>query len=180
MAALGQESKSTWTSERAQSGITEISARSEIAAPQGAGFATLKIKHQPGITPPVIVYLIVESPNRIPLFPFGKYDGPVDRTQEEFIEFELAPGDQGRTRTVKAMPDGYYSVTPADAFVFDTIEKGVVSFLLAAKDGQKLNVMVNGLPSSIKVSFNTTGLQKLLEQAGLKAVPRKNPVQLKK
>jgi hypothetical protein len=110
------------------------------------------------------------------MFPFEKYDGPVDKTSNEFMRFEFAPGGQGRTRTVKVMvPNGSYSVNPRDAFVFETIEKNVVSFLLDVKDGQKLSVMVNGPPSTIHVAFDTTGLKKLLDQVGLRAVPRQQP-----
>jgi len=168
--ASGQESKSSWKLKKSSIRGFDISTRSEIASPQGAGFATLMIKYQPTVTPPAIVYLFVESPKQLPLFPFVKYDGPVDRTEKEFIKFEVAPEDPVRARTVKVMPDGYYGDTPPGAFVFDTIEKRVVSFLSKVKDGQKLIVTVNGPPSSIQVAFDTTGLKKLLDQVGLKAV----------
>jgi len=173
--AFSQGSRSSWSLVRIRSGVSEISARSEIVAPQEAGFATLKITCQPGVNPPVIVNLIVESPKHLPMFPFEKYDGPVDMTQNEFIRFEVIPGDQGGTRIMKVMPTGYYGVTPPDAFLFETIEKSVVSFLLNVKDGQKLSIMVNGPPSSIQVTFDTTGLKQLLDQA----VPRQNSVRRK-
>jgi hypothetical protein len=117
----------------------------------------------------VIVYLIVESPKRLPSFPFEKYDGPVDKTQEEFIKFEITSRDQGRTRSMKVMPNGFYAVNPPDAFEFDTIEQSVVPFLLEVRDGQKLSITVNGPPSSIRVAFDTTGLKKLFDQMGLSA-----------
>jgi ABC-type transport system substrate-binding protein len=178
--ALGQESKSSWKLEKSPIRGIDISARSEIASPQGAGFATFKITYQPGVNPSVIVNLIVESPKRLPNFPFEKYDGPVDMTKNEFIRFEVAPGNHGMTQTMKVMPSGYYGVTPPDAFLFETIDKSVASFLLDVKDGQKLSVMVNGPPSSIQVAFDTAGLKQLLDQAGLKAVPRHNFVRRKK
>jgi hypothetical protein len=169
ISTFSQESKSSWRLLRAPSGVTEISARSEIVAPRGAGFATLKITYQPGVNPPVIVNLIVESPKRLPIFPFDKYEGPVDKTKNEFIRFEVAPGDNVKIRSMNVkVPNGYYSVTPPGAFVVETIDKSAVSFLLDVKDGQKLSVMVNGPPSSIQVAFDTTGLKQLLDQVGLK------------
>jgi hypothetical protein len=124
---------------------------------------------------PVIVDLIVE-PKRLPLFPFEKYDGPVEKTKDEFISFEVVPG----TQTVKVMPNGGYITIPPEAseesFEFETIEKSVVRFLLNVKDGQKLRVMVNGHPSSIRFVFDTTGLKELLDQAGLKSVSRQMPI----
>jgi hypothetical protein len=174
--ALAQQSGSPWTLDRTPSGAIELSARSEIAAPQGAGFAILKIIRRTSGDPKVIVYLIVESPKRIPTFPFDKYDGPVDKTSKEFITFEVAPGYHEALSGVKVMPNGYYAVTPPDAFVFDTIDKRVLPFLLAMKDGQKLSVMVNGPPSSIRVVFDTTGLKQVLGQMGLEVAPRRNTV----
>lgn len=181
--ALGQESKSSWKLVKGATGITDVSARSEIITPQGSGFAILNIEYRTEDTAsakpdckcvlvPVSVSLIVESPKHLPQFPFEKYDGPVDKTKNEFIKFEIAPGNQSRVRTVKVMPNGGYVDIPPEAFAFDTSEKSVVSFLLDVKDGQKLSVMVNGLPSSIHVAFDTTGLKKLLNQMGLMAVPR--------
>ena len=128
--ALSQESKSSWMLIREQSGANEVSAQSEITAPQGAGFATLRIRCQAGVNPPVIVSFIVESLKRLPMFPFEIYDGPVDVTENEFMKLELAPGDQGRARTMKLIPNGYRAITPEGAFVFETTEKRVVSFLL--------------------------------------------------
>jgi len=166
--ALGQESKSSWKVEKSSIRGLDISARSEIASPQGAGFATLKITCQPGVTRPVIVYLIVESPKQLPLFPFEKYDGPVDKTSNEFIRLDVASGNQGRIRSLNwEVPNGGYN---DGVFIFDTIEKSVVSFLLGINDGQKLTVLVNGRPKSIQVSFDTTGLKKLLEQARMKSI----------
>jgi hypothetical protein len=167
---LSQESGGSWKLVKGPNGYSEVSARSEITAPQGAGFAILKIKRQPGVTPPVIVYLIVESPRRLPMFPFEKYDGPVDKTHNEFMTFEVPSGDRSRILSLKLMPNGFYGVDPPDAFVFDTIDNKVVPFLLEAKDGQKLTVGVNGPPTSIQVSFDTTGLKQLLDQMGLKTV----------
>lgn len=146
----------------------DISARSEITAPQGAGFATFKIAYQPGVVFPVTVSLIVESPKRLPRFPFEKYDGPVDRTQNEYMRLELASRNAGATRAIQLMPNGDSVDLPPEAFVFSTIEKRIARFLLTVKDGQKLSVIVNGPPSSIRVSFDTTGLKKLLDQIGLK------------
>jgi len=166
--SFAQGSDSPWTSAQAPSGATEVSARSEIAAPQGSGFAILKILYKAG-KPAVIVYLIVESPQRLPIFPFDKYDGPVDKTQEEFIKFEVTSEKQGSARSVKVVaPNGYYGVTPRDAFVFDIVDKSVVSFLSHIRDEQRLTVTVNGTPSSLRVSFDTTGLKKLLDQMSLK------------
>lgn len=184
---LSQESKNSWTLVKDLTGVAEVSSRSEITVPKGSGFAILNIRYQAGdaalakadckcVVVPVIVSLIVESPKRLPTFPFEKYDGPVDKTSNELMRFEVAPEGQGRTRTVKVMPNGFYGVDPQDAFVFDTLEKSVVSFLLEVRDGQKLNVMVNGPPNSIQVSFDTTGLKKLFDQVGLKAVPRQSSV----
>ena len=169
MHAAGQESKSSWTLLRDSSGATEVSARSEITAPHGSGFAILKIRFQPTANPAAIVYLTIESPQRLPLFPFEKYDGPVDKTEQEFIKFEIAPRYPGGMGTVRVMPNGFYTVTPLDAFAFDTIDKRVVSLLLGAKDGQELSVTVNGPPISIQVAFETTGLKRLLDQIGLRA-----------
>jgi hypothetical protein len=166
--SLAQESASPWKSAKDPSGATEVSARSEIAAPQGAGFAILKILYPVGGNPSVIVYLIVESPKRLPAFPFDLYDGAVDKTEKEFIKFEVASEKQGSARSVKVMPNGFHTATPPGVFVFATIEKSVVSFLSRIRDGQRLTVMVNGTPSSLRVSFNTTGLKKLLDQTGLK------------
>jgi len=169
ISASGQESKSSWKLEKSAIRGFDISARGEIATPRGAGFATFKITYQPGVTPAVIVYLIVESPKQLPLFPFEKYDGPVDKTNNEFIRFDVASGDQGRIRTLNLeVPNGGYDDA---AFVFDTVEKSVVSFLLKVKDGQKLTVIVNGPPSSIQVAFDTTGLRTLLDQVGLREMP---------
>ena len=161
---LAQELDSSWKSIQRPSGATEISARSEIVAPHGAGFATLKILQRASGKPRVIVYLIIESPKRVPSFPFDKYDGPVDKTAKQFIKFEVAPKKQGTTSSVKIMPNGYYGVEPPDAFVFDTIDKSVVSFLTRLRDGQILKVIVNGSPSSLQVAFDATGLNKLLNQ----------------
>jgi hypothetical protein len=163
-----QESRNSWKVVRDSSGIPEISARSEIAAPEGAGYATFKIRYQEGVTPPVIVDLIIESPKRLPFFPFEKYDGPVDKTKNEYIRFEVAPENQGGNPSVQVMPNGDYN---DNAFTFDTLDSRVVSFLLQVKDGEKLNVTVNGPPSSIHVSFDTTGLKSLLDKIGLKAMP---------
>ena len=164
--ASAQESKGQWKLEKSAIRGFDISARSEIATPQGAGFATFRITCQPGVTPPVIVDLIVEFPKQLPLFPFEKYDGPVDKTSNEFIRLDVASGDQGRIRSLNLkVPNGGYN---DGGFIFDTIEKSVVSFLLKVNDGQKLSVIVNGPPSSIHVSFDTTGLKQLLDQAGLK------------
>ena len=185
--ALGQESKSSWTLVKDSNGAADVSARSEITTPKGSGFAILNIRYQPKdaaqakadckcVVVPVIVSLIVESPKRLPMFPFEKYEGPVDKTSDEFMTFEVAPHGQGRTRTVKVMPNGFYSVDPQDAFIFDTLEKKIMSFLLEVRDGQKLSVMVNGAPKSIQVAFDTTGLKKLLDQVGLKAAPRESSV----
>lgn len=166
--AFAQESKSLWKLEKSTIRGFDISARSEIATPQGAGFATFKITCQPGVTPPAIVYLIIESPKQLPLFPFEKYDGPVEKTSSEFIRLDVASGNQGQIRSLNVeVPNGGYN---DGAFTFDTIEKSVVSFLLKVNDGQKLTVTVNGPPSSIQVAFDTTGLKKLLDQVGLKAV----------
>jgi hypothetical protein len=166
MPASAQESKSQWKLEKSAIRGFDISARSEIATPQGAGFATFKITCQPGVTPPVIVDLIIESPKQMPLFPFEKYDGPVDKTSSEFIRLDVASGNQGRIRSLNVdVPNGGYN---DGAFIFDTIEKSVVSFLLKVNDRQKLNVLVNGPPSSIQVAFDTTGLKQLLDQVGLK------------
>ena len=166
MPASAQESKSQWKLEKSSIRGFDISARSEIATPQGAGFATFRITCQPGVTPPVIVDLIVEFPKQLPLFPFEKYDGPVDKTSNEFIRLDVASGDQGRIRSLNLkVPNGGYN---DGGFIFDTIEKSVVSFLLKVNDGQKLSVIVNGPPSSIHVSFDTTGLKQLLDQVGLK------------
>jgi hypothetical protein len=174
--AWGQESKSSWMLVREQAGANEVSARSEIAMPQRAGFATLKITYRAGGNPAMIAYLIVESPRRLPSFPFEKYDGPIDKTRNEFMTFEVGAGDKGKTRSMKVMPSGFYSVTPPDAFVFDTMDKGVASLLLEVKDGQKLTITVNGPPSSIQVVFDTTGLKQLFDQLGLKAVPRQKAI----
>ena len=164
--ASAQESKGQWKLEKSAIRGFDISARSEIATPQGAGFATFRITCQPGVNPPVIVELIVESPKQLPLFPFEKYDGPVDKTSNEFIRLDVASGDQGRIRSLNLkVPNGGYN---DGGFIFDTIEKSVVSFLLKVNDGQKLSVIVNGPPSSIHVSFDTTGLKQLLDQVGLK------------
>ena len=164
--ASAQESKGQWKLEKSAIRGFDISARSEIATPQGAGFATFRITCQPGVTPPVIVDLIVEFPKQLPLFPFEKYDGPVDKTSNEFIRLNVASGDQGRIRSLNLeVPNGGYN---DGGFIFDTIEKSVVSFLLKVNDGQKLSVIVNGPPSSIHVSFDTTGLKQLLDQVGLK------------
>ena len=166
--ASGQESKSSWTAEKSAIRGVDISARSEISSPQGSGFATLKIKCQPGVTPPAIVYLSIESPEKLPSFPFDKYDGPVNKTDNEFIRFTITSVGQDRLQTLKVkVPNGGYD---DGVFVFDTIEKSVVSFLSKVKDGQKLTVTVNGPPSSIQVVFNTTGLKKLLDNAGVEAV----------
>ncbi len=138
-------------------GVTDLSARSEITAPQGSGFAVLNIEYRTVDTAsakpdckcvlvPVSVRLTVESPKKLPQFPFEKYDGPVDKTKNEFIRFEIAPANQSRIRTVKVMPNGGYVDFPQEAFAFDTIDKSVVSFLLAAKDKQKVSVMMNGPP----------------------------------
>jgi len=161
---LAQESDSPWKLVQGPAGATEISTRSEIVAPNGAGFATLKILQRASGKPAVIVYLIIESPKSLPSFPFDKYDGPVDKTAKEFIKFEVAPKKQGTASSVKVMPNGYYGVEPPDAFVFDTIDKSVISFLTRIRDGQILTVMVNGSPSSLRVAFDTTGLKKLLNQ----------------
>jgi hypothetical protein len=176
--AFSQESQGAWKLMNDPAGGNQVSARSEITTPQGAGFASLKIKHQAGVNPPTIVYLIVESPKRLPVFPFEKYDGPVEKTPSEYMAFE-ASGEFGRTRSVKVIPNGFYSVTPPDAFVFDTIDRGVVSFLLEVKDGQKLSVLVNGPTNPIHVAFETTGLKQLLAQMGLKAMPRHNDARKK-
>jgi hypothetical protein len=166
--AFAQGSKSLWKLEKSAIRGFDISARSEIATPQGAGFATFKITCQSGVIPPAIVYLIIESPKQLPLFPFEKYDGPVDKTSSEFIRLDVDSGNQGRIRSLNVeVPNGGYN---DGAFTFDTIEKSVVSFLLKVNDGQKLTVLVNGPPSSIQVAFDTTGLKKLLDEAGLKAV----------
>ena len=172
--AFAQESKSLWKLEKSTVRGFDISARSEIATPQGAGFATLKITCQPGVIPPAIVYLIVESPNQLPLFPFEKYDGPVEKTSSEFIRLDVASGNQGRIRSLNVeVPNGGYN---DGAFAFDTIEKSVVSFLSKVNDGQKLTVLVNGPPSSIQVAFDTTGLRQLLEEVGLKDMTRQGAV----
>ena len=172
--ASGQEATNSWKLEKSPVRGFDISARSEIASPQGAGFATLKIKCQPGVTPPAIVYLLIESPKQLPLFPFEKYDGPVDKTDKEFMRFDVVSGGQDRTQTLKvSVPNGGYD----DAvFAFDTIEKSVVSFLSKVNDGQKLTVLVNGPPSSIQVAFDTTGLRQLLEEVGLKDMTRQGAV----
>jgi len=180
--AFGQESDGSWNLVRNSAGATDVSARSEITAPHGSGTAILKIRFRPRdsnraksdckcVVVPMIVYLIVESPKRLPSFPFDKYDGPVEKTSNEFMKFELVPGNQGNARTVKVMvPNGGYSGELPDAFEFETFEKSVVSLLSDVKDGQRLSVMVNGPPSSIQVTFDTTGLKKLLDQAGLNSV----------
>jgi hypothetical protein len=166
--ASGQEATNSWKLEKSPIRGFDILARSEIASPKGAGFATLKIKCQPGVTPPAIVYLLIESPKQLPLFPFEKYDGPVEKTSKEFMTFDVASGGQDRTQTLKVnVPNGGYD---DEVFAFDTIEKDVVSFLLKVKDGQKLTVKVNGPPSTIQVAFDTTGLKKLLDQVGLRAI----------
>jgi len=181
--AFGQESEGSWSFVKDTEGVTFITARSEITAPQGSGIAMLRIRFQPRdsnraksdckcVVVPVIVDLIVESPKRLPDFPFDKYDGPVEKTSNEFIRFELASADRGKARTVKVMPNGGYGGDLPDVFEFETNEKSVVSFLLDVKDGQRLSVMVNGPPSSIHVTFDTTGLKKLIDQVGLDAVPR--------
>jgi hypothetical protein len=167
--SLAQETESRWVSAQDPSGATEVSARSEIAAPKGAGFATLKILHRTDGKPAVIVYLIVESPKRLSSFPFDKYDGPVDKTDREFIQFEVGNTKQGSTSSVKVMPNGYYGVNPPGAFVFDTIDKSVVSFLSRIRDGQRMTVRVNGPPDSVRIVFDTTGLRTLLDQMNLKA-----------
>jgi hypothetical protein len=177
--AFSQESQGAWKLMNDPAGGYEVSARSEISTPQGTGFATLKIKHQAGANPPSIVYLIVESPKRLPMFPFEKYDGPVEKTPSEYMAFEVS-GELGRTRSVKVIPNGFYSITPPDAFIFDTIDKGVVSFLLEVKDGQKLSVTVNDPTNPIHVVFETAGLKQLLAQMGMKAMPRHNAALPKK
>ncbi len=169
--ALGQQSKSPWRLKKSPIRGVEVSARSEISAPQGAGYATFKIWYQPGVNPPVIIDLIIESYKRLPVFPFEKYAGPVEMTGEEFVRFEVAGDDLGGSRVLKVMPNGGYR---DDTFFFDTIDKSAVSFLLGVRDGQKLSVMVNGLPSSIRVAFDTTGLKQLLDHVGLKAVPQRD------
>jgi hypothetical protein len=168
--ALGQGSTRSWALEKDNVRGIDISARQEIQSPHGAGFARFRITYQPGVNPPVIVYLIIESPKQLPLFPFDKYDGPIDKTKNEFITLELAPSEGGTTQTIKwAAPNGSYAVTPPDAFVFDTVDKSVVSFLLKAGDEQKLRVTVNGVPRSIQVAFDTSGLKTLFHHVGLTA-----------
>jgi len=90
----------------------------------------------------------------------------VDKTTTEFIRLDVASGNQGRIRSLNwDVPNGGYN---DGGFTFDTIEKNVFSFLLRINDGQKLTVLVNGPPSSIKVAFDTTGLKELLDKGCLK------------
>jgi hypothetical protein len=179
ISVFSQESQKTWKLMNDSAGGYEVSARSEISTPKGAGFAILKIKHQAGVNPPSIVYLIVESPKRLPMFPFEKYDGPVEKPSSEYMAFQVS-GASSRTRSVKVIPNGFYSVTPPDAFIFDTIDKSVVSFLLDVKDGQKLSVIVNSPANPIHVVFETAGLKQLLAQMGMKATPQHNDAPKKK
>jgi hypothetical protein len=170
--ALAKQTSSPWVLAQGPNGATEVSARSEIAAPQGSGFAVLKIIHPAGDNPEVIVNLIVEAPKRLQVFPFDKYEGPVDKTAKEFMSFDIASRDRGAIGPAKVMPNGYYSASLPGAFVFETIDKKLVRLLLGIGDGQKLTVMVNGRPNSIRVVFDTTGLKKILHRMGMKPAPR--------
>lgn len=93
--AVGQ--KTLWTLEKKSAEATEISGRSAITSPEGAGFATFKVTYQPRVEPQVSFDLIVETPERLSRFPFAKYDGPVDRTDSEFIRFALDAGTEGKS-----------------------------------------------------------------------------------
>jgi hypothetical protein len=162
--ACGQQHQSAWKLVRESDGFTEISARSEISTPKDAGFAVLRIVRGAGRQPGISVSLVVESPKRLPQFPFEKYDGPIDKTRQEFMDFEVVPGVQGKTAVRALVPNGGYVPTPPEAFAFTTSREDVIRALSGVRDGQKLNITVNGSPNSIQVAFDTTGLKQLIDQ----------------
>lgn len=74
------------------------------------------------------------------------------------------------------MPSGSYVGTPHESFEFETYDDAVAALLLSVQDGERLQVTVNGPPSTIHAFFDTTGLKQLFDQIGFRALPQHKKV----
>ena len=148
---------SAWDFARLENGKSSVSSRTAVLRPKDGGFAVLKVEKGAGKGAGVKLVLIIENPKLMPKFPFGSFEGPVDKTTNDFMTFQASVG--GRKKEMKCAPNGGYAPGGGGGFQFSTINSRMISFMKGLSDGSCLRVKVHAEGNeAIEVEFKTDGL----------------------
>jgi hypothetical protein len=152
-----------WEISQESHGKTFAFAIGKIKTPIKSGYARLLIEPGRGEKVGTKISLVIESPKILRNFPFDRYEGPVEKSQNEYMCVTVTNVKARKSVLVK--PNGYYSELIPGCFMFSSLDPRLMNLLRDVQDGNQIIVSVNAVDgNSILVEFKTADLQKMLKK----------------
>ena len=147
-----------WKIALLQNGKSQISVRGAISAPPQAGFARLIVEKGVGPKGRFKVIFLIESPNSLEAFPFNKFEGPIEKSKDDFMT--LSEVGSHPEKVIRCVPNGGFVGVDHTGFQFSSVSPQLISFLKELHEPSKLRVTIHS-SSSKEIQFEcvTEGLK---------------------